>query len=338
MNSKTLKRILKTLAWPLSFYIISELLCFFVKGRHLMTSMLDVQTLIRETGIAAMIAFALSLNLKSGRFDLSLGAQRLAGTIIGGIIAMNIGLSGLWLVLFAAFFGLIFGFITGIVFITLRVPPMVLGIGMGLILECMPYIVSGGKGLNLFGYAGIDVINNTFCTIAMMVLVGAFVYILMNKTRFGYQNKAVSGSQTISLNSGINIFRNALMCYTFAGGLVCLSAIIDTAYTTQLSSTMGLGSTAVVSSNMFPMLLGGYIGAWSNDAIGIIIASLAIKIFSYCLTMLEFSEPACQVANMVLFIAFLIFLSNKDFFRIRRAEKARIREAEAKKKEMGITR
>ncbi len=336
MNKKTISNTLKTIAWPVASWLIMEILCFILKGRHLLGSMLDLQTLIREAGISAMIAFALSLNLKSGRFDLSLGAQRLAGTIIGGNIAIGIGLSGLWLLLFAFIFGIVFGFITGAVFVTLRVPPMVLGVGMGLILECIPYIASGGKGLNLFGYKGISVINNTACTIIVMVLVGAFVYVLMNITRFGYQNKAVNGSQMIAKNSGINIFKNALLCYTFAGGLVCLSAMVDTAYTTQLNATMGFGSTAVVSANMFPMLLGGYIGAWSNDAIGIIVASLAIKAFSYGLTMLEFSEPASSTANMIIFILFLVYLFNKNFFKIRRAEKVRIAQAKVRKQELGI--
>ena len=41
-------------------------------------------------------------------------------------------------------------------------------------------------------------------------------------------------------------------------------------------------------------LLGAFIGAWCNDSLGTIIASLSIQIFSYGLTQLEFSSPNIQ--------------------------------------------
>ena len=113
--------------------------------REVLFPRLDIKTVIRNTGITAVTAYALSFNLKEGRFDLSLGAQRMAGTIIGGLLAMSLGLSGLWLLVFSVVFGFLFGFLTGLAFIGLRVPPMVLGVGMALIWGVVPYVVSGGK-------------------------------------------------------------------------------------------------------------------------------------------------------------------------------------------------
>ena len=107
MKNEKIKNILFTLAFPVGMYLIMELITMTLVHRHVLNSMLDVKTLIRNSGISAMIAFALSFNLTSGRFDLSLGAQRLAGTIIGGVIAIKLNLSGIWLLLFAVFFGLL---------------------------------------------------------------------------------------------------------------------------------------------------------------------------------------------------------------------------------------
>ena len=212
MKNEKIKNILFTLAFPVGMYLIMELITMTLVHRHVLNSMLDFKTLIRNSGISAMIAFALSFNLTSGRFDLSLGAQRLAGTIIGGVIAIKLNLSGIWLLLFAVFFGLVFGFLTGIMFITLRVPPMVLGIGMGLIWEVFPYLVSEGKGLNLFGKTGMGILSDTAFIIGIVTVVGLIVTVLLNKTRFGYELKAIQGSQLIAQNSGINIFRNTVLC------------------------------------------------------------------------------------------------------------------------------
>lgn len=336
MKNEKIKNILFTLAFPVGMYLIMELITMTLVHRHVLNSMLDVKTLIRNSGISAMIAFALSFNLTSGRFDLSLGAQRLAGTIIGGVIAIKLNLSGIWLLLFAVFFGLLFGFLTGIMFITLRVPPMVLGIGMGLIWEVFPYLVSEGKGLDLFGKTGMGILSDTAFIIGIVAVVGLIVTVVLNKTRFGYELKAIQGSQLIAQNSGINIFRNTVLCYTFAGALVCIAGVMDVSYTTQMAASLGLTSNGVVAANMFAMTLGNYIGRKSNSSVGIIVAALTIRIYSYGLTQLELSEANTSVFNMLLFVGFLVFLANEHLLSNRKAVKARIQEANQYKKEAGI--
>ena len=336
LKNRKVKDVLFTIAFPIAVFILMELLCLILKGRHLVGSLLDIKTLVRNTGISAILAFALSFNLSCGRFDLSLGAQRLAGTIVGGVIAMNLGLTGLWFLLFSIVFGLIFGFITGMMFIITRVPPMVLGVGIGLVWECVPYVFSEGKGLNLFGYAGTEILTSTPFTIIVMIAVGFFVTVIMNKTKFGCEMKAIQGSQFIARNSGINVFRHAVLCYTFAGALVCIGGIIDAAYQTQMSATLGLASNSAVSSNMFAMMLGGYIGEKSNQATGVIVAALTLSIFSYGLTLMELSEANTSVVNQTVFVLFLVFLANRYFLKKRAAEKARIAQALAKRKELSV--
>ena len=336
LKSRKVKDVLFTVAFPVAIFILMELLCLALKGRHLVGSLLDIKTLVRNTGISAILAFALSFNLSCGRFDLSLGAQRLAGTIVGGVIAMDLGLTGLWFLLFSVVFGLLFGFLTGMLFVITRVPPMVLGVGLGLVWECVPYVYSEGKGLNLFGYAGTEILTSTPFTIIIMVAVGFFVTVIMNKTKFGCEMKAIQGSQFIARNSGINIFRHAVLCYTFAGALVCIGGIIDAAYQTQMSATLGLTSNSAVSSNMFAMMLGGYIGEKSNQATGVIVASFTLSIFFYGLTLMELSEANTSVVNQTVFVLFLVFLANRYFLKKRSAEKARIAQALERKKELSV--
>ena len=302
-------------------------------GRGVMVSMLDVKQIVRNAGMSAIIAYALFFNLSSGRFDFSLGAQRLAGTIIGGIVAMKLGLSGVFVMLFAIAFGALFGFITGMIFVIFRVPPMVLGIAMGLVLEVIPYVASNGIGLNLFGVEGMDILSDTWFIIIVVILVGIFVTVLTSKTKFGYELKAIQGSQLIAQNSGIKIFRHTVLCYTFAGALVCIAGVMNASYYSSLAASTGLASAGVVAGNMFPMILGGYIGKWSNQSIGIIVAALTIRIFSYSLTLMEFSEANSSLFNMLFFVGFLVYLANEDIFKKKRAEKARIAEALAYKQE-----
>ena len=331
-----LKDFALTIAFPLVMFLIMDTIVNVSKGHHIIRSWLDITNIIRTAGISAILAYALSFNLSSGRFDLSLGAQRLAGTIIGGTIALNLGLSGVWMMLFCAIFGALFGFITGVMFVTLRVPPMVLGIGMGLILEVIPYIFTEGRGLVLFGRPGVEILSNTYFIVGVVVVVGLLVTLLLNKTKFGYELRAIQGSQLVSQNSGINIFRHTILCYTFAGALACIAGIMSTSYATSLSSSLGLASSAAVAANMFAMILGGYIGKWSNQSVGIIVAAFTIRIFAYGLSQMEFSEANSSVFSQLLFVGFLIYLANEHVFKYKKAEKARIQEAVEYKKEAGI--
>ena len=333
-KSSKLKDVLFTLAFPVLVWLLMEVLCLVFKGKHVISTALDIKTVVRNTGIAAVTAFAMSFNLKEGRFDLSLGAQRMAGTILGGLLAQALGLSGLWLLIFAVAFGFLFGFLTGLAFIGLRVPPMVLGVGMALIWEVVPYEVSAGKGLNLFGVEGMEILTQSWFQILVVVVMAVLVYILMNFTRLGYETKAVQGSQLIARNSGINIFRHAVECYTLAGALVCIAGVLDVSFSTQMASGLGNTSNGVVTANMFAMILGGYIGEKSDSSVGILTAALTLTIFKYGLSMMEFSDPVNSVINMLIFIGFLVFQANRHVRSLNKARRARIELAKQRKAEL----
>lgn len=333
-KSSKLHDALFTLAFPVITWIAMEVLCLLLKDRHVISTMLDIKTVIRNTGIAAVTAYALSFNLKEGRFDLSLGAQRLAGTILGGLLAQQLGLSGIWLLVFALIFGFIFGLLTGLAFIALRVPPMVLGVGMALIWEVVPYVVSGGKGLNLFGVSGMDVLTESWFQILVVVVMAVLVYVLMNFTTLGYETKAVQGSQLIARNSGINIFKHAVECYALAGGLVCIAGVLDVSFSTQMASSLGNTSNGVIVANMFAMILGGYIGERSDASIGILVAAFTLQIFKYGLSLMELSEANNLVVNMIIFIVFLVFQANRHVSALHKAQKARVELAQKRKLEL----
>lgn len=326
-----LENALITLAYPVGMFIVMSAFLLVMNKPNIILSSIDIRTIIRDTGIAATIAFALSFNLTSGRLDLSLGSQRLVGTIIGANIALSFGLTGVWLLVFAFATGMLFGFIVGMIFVIVRIPSLILGIGMGLILETVAYIFSDGIGLNLFGRAGIEILRNIEFTILVVVIVATINFIMMAYTRYGYHLKAIQGSQRIAMNSGIKVFKHAVLSYTFAGGFVAISGVLFAAYNTQMEATLGFASNGPIVANIFPMMLGGYIGRRSNAAIGIITAALSLKIFSISLSRMALSEATTSVFNMLLFVGFLIWLANEHVFDNRKAINARLNEAKMKK-------
>lgn len=333
---KKLKPILITAAFPLGMLLIMDLLCSITYKRHIFVSILDVQNYVRATCIAACTALALSLNLSNGRFDLSLGAQRLAAAILGGNLAIHLGLGGIGVLMFALIFGLVLGGIVGLIFVWFRTPAMVLGTGMALIYECLAFVGSNSKGLQLYAAPNVRNLSNMYLCITVMLLVLAVFLVVVKYTKFGYHMRAIGGSQKIAHNSGINIFRHAVGCYTLAGGTIAVAGIFESAYSGSMDAAMGMTSNSVVMTNCFPMYLGKYLARFSNEAIGILAASMTIKLFQTGLSIMKFSMTEQRVFTLFLFLVFLVFRANETIFRDWKARKARIAQAKAVKAELGI--
>ena len=330
---RALKSVAIALALPVAMFVIMEALAFFTQGEHIIKSSLDIKNLIRSSGISAAIAFAWSMNLTSGRMDLSLGAQRVAATICGGFAATALGLGGIWILVFAILFGVLFGGLVGTVFVTLRIPPMVLGIGMACILECVGFALSGGAGFKMVTAAGSAALSDVNFTIAVVAVMLVAMLLLMTYTTFGYRFRAVRGSQFIAANAGVNVFANVAVCYAVAGLLVGVSGVLDAAFAWSMAATMGLTSNGSVMQNMFPMMIGcNFLSRYINQAVGVVSASVAIRIFAMGLLVFNISDAVSSCINMALFIAFLIWQANSYRIAQYKHDRERIAQAQAMKK------
>ncbi len=337
MNIKAyMSKVAYVLSFPVVVGLIMEIIVYMRTGEHLISSMLDIRNLIRDLGVTAIIAFALSLNLGSGRFDLSLGAQRLLATIIGGNIALSLGFNGVGLLLMAILFGLLAGFVVGMIFIIFRVPPVILGLGMAMIYESLSFAGSSGRGIQLFGVPNIDMLVDPNFTLIVLGIGTLFVFILFTYTKFRYEMQAMKGSQKIAKISGINVFRHVVICYTFAGGLVAISGVFNAAFSGALAPVLGMTSNSAVITMTFPMFMGNYLARRSNIAVGIIVGSLTVKLLGIGMIALKISTALNTTINMVLFILFLSFLANRHIPALRKRERARIKQAKEKRKELGI--
>lgn len=331
-----IKKVTFIISVPLVVGLIMETLVYIKTGGHLISTVLDVKNLIRDLGITSIIAFALSLNLASGRFDLSLGAQRLLATIIGGNIALKLGFNGVGLIISAIVFGLLAGYIVGMIFIIFRVPPVVLGLGMAMIYESIAFAGSSGRGLQLFGAPNMGILVDPTFTLIVLGLGTLFMFVLFTYTKFRYEMQAMKSSQKIAKNSGINVFRHVVICYTLAGGLVAIAGVFSAALTGTLQPVLGMSSNSAVISMTFPMFVGTYMARRSNIAVGIISGSLTIRLFTTGMMALKISNSLNTTINMLFFIGFLAYLANNHIPELRKREKARIKEAKQKKKELGL--
>jgi ribose/xylose/arabinose/galactoside ABC-type transport system permease subunit len=170
-----------------------------------------------------------------------------------------------------------------------------------------------------------------YLTIFVVLAAVLFVMVMDRYTKFGFYARAINGSQRIAANSGINIFTHAIASYTFAGAMVSFSGVFDAAFRGGMDAELGFASNSTVMANCFPMYLGKFMSRWSCDSVGILFATITIKIFETGLSVVKVSATGQQVWAMGAFLVFLVIRANEDIFKSHRAVKARIAEAAAKK-------
>ena len=141
------------------------------------------------------------------------------------------------------------------------------------------------------------------------------------------------GSQFIAANAGVNVFANVAVCYVVAGLLVGVSGVLDAAFAGSMAATMGLTSNGSVMANMFPMMIGcNFLSRYINQAVGVVSASVAIRIFAMGLLVFNISDAVSSCINMALFIAFLIWQANSYRIAQYKHDRERIAQAQAMKK------
>jgi len=210
---------------------------------------------------------------------------------------------------------------------------MVLGLGMALIYECIAFGMYNQQGLMLFGKPGVRILSNEYFIIGIAVALLIVITYLFQFSAYGYKHLAISGSQKLASDSGINIFENCLKSYALAGALVACAGVFSTAYSGTLTPVMGMTSNGVVFKNLFPMFLGIWIGSFvKNQILGILVASLSVQIVIIGLSKLMLSMSIADIIIYTLFLLFQVYRMNAHRIQYAKDKRARIVLAKATRK------
>lgn len=304
-----------TVAVPAAVWLIMELLNLAFCGVHTLNSVIDYTTLMRNLVTSFCFALGLNCNLPVGRMDTSTGSQMYLACILGGNLALSLNLGGVGVLLFSMVIGMLAGGFVGVLFVNLRILPMVLGLGISLVYECISFSMYNQQGLNLFGKQGVSILSNWGFIIMIMVIIMAVMTFLFQYSSFGYNRRAIQGNQKLANDAGINIYINAVLCYIAAGALVSIAGVFDTAYKSNLVPVLGMSSNSTVFANMFPMAVGAWLAKKSNPVIGIMAGSLSVQFLILGLskfTMIGVSDYMQTCIRYSIWLIFMIYRMNED--------------------------
>ena len=267
---------LRNLAPPALLVFLVVFIALFVP------SFLSVETLtmvLADTAVLFILATGETFVILLGGIDLSIQALASLASVIVAQLLPSLGL-GAFPVAIAA--GLLFGIVSGVVHVRLRVPSFVATLASGGVVAGLALLAAHGRAITIEeeGRAHVDWVNaSTFGlpnVIAIAVLVGLAGFFVRRYTRFGRYTVAVGAGEPAALAAGVNVDRTKIIGFTISGTLAALAGVI-------LAARLSSGSPSLANQLLLPAIaavivggtaITGGLGSVGRTAIGALIISV----------------------------------------------------------------
>lgn len=288
----------------------------------------DLKTILYNTIYSGFIALAMSYNLTSGRFDFAVGSTLLLAVIGGGNFAQNYvldrvpdSIAPVVLLLCIVIVGMLCGLVSGIVYITLKLPPMVSSLGVAMVFEAIGFSINKGRGARFLGDFGLLIWSKPLYSVLLMAVVLVILIYLLNFTKFGYNCHSLKTGQKNAVEVGVNENINSVICYIIAGAMMACAGAVLLSKSGMVSPDTGLSSSSYMMSAFLPMFIGQAMAPYSDRNIGTVIGSFCQACLTSGLVYLGCSSSLKTVMDGVVVLLFLVYTSNSYKVGLHRAWK-----------------
>ncbi len=217
-------------------------------------------------------------------------------------------------VIVALVLGVIAGGINGTLHAKFKIPPFIATLGMMTSARGVGYLVTNGRPVdNLsesFQWIGqgsiLNLSQNFFIPIPVLIFIAlAFVsHFLLSSTRFGKYTYALGGNEQAAYICGVNVDRQKILVYAYAGLLTSVAAVVLTARVSSGQPSTGImyELDAIASAVIGGTSLQGGIGTIGGTVVG----TLIIAVMNNGLQLMGVSSYWQQIMKGVIIVVAVI--------------------------------
>ncbi len=188
-----LKKTGLTLAFPALIFVVM-LIITAANGIDYYVSANMVRQVVTDASLTTIIALAIYLQFKNGRFDFSGGATMILSAIIAGNITLQAGGNPILFLVLCVVFGVVLSMITATAYIVSKVPVIICTIAVTLIYESLTYVLFDAEGLSVISRTEMVMFAKVpFIFIPLLIALGLFVFFTYF-TAEGRRAKLLSGN------------------------------------------------------------------------------------------------------------------------------------------------
>ena len=261
---------LKVIMLPVIVYLIFLVICF-----ERFSNWNCIYTIFIQTIIPTITAYAIAYGNTCGVFDFTIGSRLVISGVIGGLLAAQYGFAGM--ILGAIISAIVVGVITGVLNWWLKIPSLVLTMGLAMVFE-----IVGSKLAGHYGFVQIDnkyaIFGSSPNIVIIFLLSAVLFYFIFNHTVFSFHMRAVGSNEVVAKNSGIKT--DLVKCKSFVYGSVFIgiAAILTLSQSGSVGAQTSLGSVTIMFKPLISVLLALVLQRICDLTVGIFIAQFTLNI------------------------------------------------------------
>jgi ribose transport system permease protein len=201
------------------------------------------RTLLDNQVITGLAALALLVPLAAGVFNLAIGLQVGAGSILAAYLLVNVGLPGTVAVVLTLLSGVMIGLVSAFLIVQIRIDSFIATLGVSSLLAATITAISKAQQIlgvpdsfANFGIANVDGITYSFI---LLVLVALILWYLLERTPSGRRVYATGGNIDAARLSGVNTTAVIYGSLAACGLIAALAGILLTARLGNADPTIG---------------------------------------------------------------------------------------------------
>lgn len=219
-----------------AFIILFIVFSLTTGGKFLTAS--NLLSVITSSADLLVCALGGTFIIMMGSIDLSIGSMiSLCGVIVA---KLYLSTGNIWIsVLLTLLVGIGLYFIMGMIHVQLKVPTFIASLGFLSIARALVTMISGGT-ITMIDYNGSIKQIFGLRPWILVIAIGLFVivWIIEKYTLFGRRTRLVGGDENVARLSGVNVKRQKVLVFMFAGFFAALGGII-------MAARIGSGSPSV---------------------------------------------------------------------------------------------
>lgn len=275
-------------------------------------SVSNLQSLMNQVIVLAMVSLGAVFVFGAGEFDLSLGGCVCISAVLGCMAAIS---TGSILLAFVICLGvsMVLGVLKGIFSSYIKVPMFIVTIVLNMVISAVVLVIMGKETTIYLRNAVPEIRALTFSemTVVNVVTLGLFLLatvILFNYTSLGRTVKFIGGNEAAAKQTGLNIRKAKILSYLICAVGLGLAAFIILIRTRTVGNTTGgdLGFDVLVALVLGGMPING--GPRARISAGFFGAA-TITVLNSGLVMMGMSIGGLQTVRGIVFLA-IVFVAS----------------------------